>query len=310
MTVTEPKFPNLFVIGAMKSGTTTLHDALGKHPEIFMAPCKEPNYFLDAPYLDDAWFDDHPYDSEGRWYFTLFDDAKRDPHVKYAGESSTDYAKYPLFKECATRINAFNIDARLIYIMRDPVERTISHYWHDVRSGKTEKSMMDAVRSDHTLIDFSDYALQLAQYLNVFPKEQIYVLTLEHFRDNRDDALRGIFEWLGVDATMRVHDLQRSNETPEFPYIPRPGMSWLARLWFTRQWRKTTQGMPKMFISALFRLTYRQIARPKAAPPEIVEYLRPILAERTTALTNLLGREFPQWKTLYSNGESARKLVN
>jgi len=303
--MTGPRFPNLFVIGAMKSGTTTLHDALGKHPEIFMAPCKEPNYFLGMPLRDHSWFDDHPYDSQGRWYFKLFDEAKRNPRVKYAGESSTDYAKYPLFKECAERIKAFNPNAHFIYIIRDPIERTISHYWHDVRTAKTEKSMMDAVVSDHNLIDVSDYALQLKQYLHAFPKEQIYVLTLEHFRDNRDDALRGVFEWLGVDATIRVHDLERSNETPDFPYVPRPGMGWLARLSLKRDWRKTTRHMPKTFQGALHRFTYRQMARPKDAPSEIVEYLRPILAERTTALTSLLGLEFPEWKTLYSNGESS-----
>jgi hypothetical protein len=301
--MTGPKFPNLFVIGAMKSGTTTLHDALGKHPEIFMAPCKEPNYFLGVSLRNHSWFDDHPYDSQGRWYFELFDEAKRNPRIRYAGESSTDYAKYPLFKTCAQRLKAFNPEARFIYILRDPIERTISHYWHDIRTAKTEKSMMDAVTSDRNLIDVSDYALQLEQYFAAFPKEQIYVLTLEHFRDNKDDALRGIFEWLGIDATIRVRHLERSNETPEFPYVPRPGMAWLARLSLMRDWRKTTQRMPKILRDVLHRLTYRQMARPKDTPPEIVEYLRRILAAKTTKLTNLVGLEFPEWKTLHSNGK-------
>ena len=273
--MTSPTFPNLFIIGAMKSGTTTLHNTLGEHPEIFMAPCKEPNYFLGVSLRDHSWFDDHPYDSQGRWYFKLFDEARCNPRFKYAGESSTDYAKYPLFKNCAQRIKAFNQYARFIYIVRDPVERTISHYWHDVRTAKTGKSMIDAVVSDRNLIDFSDYALQLAQYLRAFPKEQIYVLTLEHFRDNRHDALRGIFEWLGVNATIRVQELERSNETPDFPYVPRSGMGWLARLSLKRDWRKTTGRMPKTFQGALHRFTYRQMARTKDTPPEIVEFLRP-----------------------------------
>ena len=69
---------------------------------------------------------------------------------------------------------------------------------------------MDAVVSDHTLIDFSDYALQLKQYLDAFPREQIHVLTLEHFRDNRNEALASIFKWLGVDATFRVLNWAKS----------------------------------------------------------------------------------------------------
>ena len=119
----DHKFPNLFLVGVMKSGSTTLHDALGAHPEIFMTRYKEPQYFAGTVYTDREWFDRNPLpDPEGEWYFRLFDEARSDPGVKFAGESSMDYMQRPVFEGCAERIRAFNPESRILCILRDPVE--------------------------------------------------------------------------------------------------------------------------------------------------------------------------------------------
>ena len=95
----DRKFPNLFLVGVMKSGSTTLHDALKAHPEIFMSSYKEPQYFAGTQYTERIWFDHNPLpDPQGRWYFALFDDARIDPRIKYAGESSMDYTQHPYSK--------------------------------------------------------------------------------------------------------------------------------------------------------------------------------------------------------------------
>src|SRR4051794_17663311 len=104
----------------MKSGTSSLHAYLATHPQIFMCPEKEPEFFA----KEAIW-------SRGeRWYLELFAGAKNESII---GESSTVYSKIPKFRGVPERIGKFNPEARFIYVMRDPIERTISQYWFRVR---------------------------------------------------------------------------------------------------------------------------------------------------------------------------------
>ena len=114
-----PRRPNLFIIGAMKSGTTTLHEYLDSHPQIAMSRIKEPGFFVEELTL-----------RQGEdWYLSLFE---QDDRFRYRGESSTHYTKLPVFRGVAERLSRFNPEARLIYIMRNPIERLVSHYWHNI----------------------------------------------------------------------------------------------------------------------------------------------------------------------------------
>ena len=165
--------------------------------------------------------------------------------------------------------------------------------------------MMEAIRHDPRLIAFSDYAMQLKPYWYTFPREQVRVLTLESFRSDQDGVLRSIFEWLGVDPDFRISGLVRSNATPEIIYCARSGMRWLVCLRHTRSWRKAARILPMSFDKAAYKLSMHRLSRAKFDPRESIEYLRPILAERTGVLSDLLGREFPEWKTTFpcSNGQ-------
>ena len=112
--------PNLFIIGAMKSGTSSLHAYLGTHPSVFMCEPKEPGYFVEQLNL-----------KRGRgWYSKLFHGAEG---ASIRGESSTEYTKAPMYGGVPQRLAEFNPQAKIIYLMRDPIERSISHYWHMVR---------------------------------------------------------------------------------------------------------------------------------------------------------------------------------
>src|SRR5262249_14086468 len=156
-------FPNLFIIGAMKAGTSSLHEYLHQHPEIFMARFKEPQYF--APHTTRSghrWGQGNPYPEPGHgWYLRLF---ARAGHVKYAGGSSGSYTARPWVAGCEKRIWEFNPEARLIYILRDPIERTVSHYWHFVLDGREDRDMLPAVRRNPEYVARSYYAMQLQPY--------------------------------------------------------------------------------------------------------------------------------------------------
>src|SRR5260370_32298000 len=114
--------PNFFIIGAMKAGTSSLHSYLGNHPAVFMCTPKEPAFFQNHRPEDPS----RPYKHDLNAYLALFADAGDRPIV---GESTTDYTKLPKWPGVTEWILAFNPDARFLYIMRDPIHRTLSHYW-------------------------------------------------------------------------------------------------------------------------------------------------------------------------------------
>ena len=273
--------PNLFIVGVMKSGTTTLHDAIGSHPEIFMLEYKEPQYFTSRPDINRWWFDDHPLpDPEGRWYFDMFSHAYNNPLIKYAGESSCDYTQRPIFEGCAQRIAAFNPESRILFIVRDPVDRCVAHYRHNVRVDFETRPPIKAIWKDPRYIAFSDYAMQLEPYLEAFPREQIHVLTLESLRDDQGGELRKIFEWLSVDTTYRIPEPIQSNKSPETTNQVRPAMLWLAQLINTRRARKLWRQAPGIFFKVAYNLSWRRVERDAYDFEEVIEGLRPILAEK------------------------------
>ena len=144
----------------------------------------------------------------------MFEPARNDPAIMYAGESSTDYTQRPTFEGSAERIAAFNPASRILFIARNPVERIVAHYWHNVRIEFETRSPSRAIWEDPQYIAYSDYAMQLEPFLKAFPREQIHILTMETFRDDQAAALRAIFEWLGVDADSDVSEPVRSNKAP------------------------------------------------------------------------------------------------
>ena len=161
--------PNLFIIGSMKSGTTTLHEHLDSHPQIAMSRIKEPGYFVEE--LNQRQGED--------WYLSLFE---QDDCFRYRGESSTHYTKLPVYRGVADRLFRFNPDVRLIYIMRNPIDRLLSHYLHNVRDpvyGRERRALLQAVRKRPDYVAFGDYAMQLEPFINLFGRNALYTLTFE-----------------------------------------------------------------------------------------------------------------------------------
>jgi hypothetical protein len=168
----------LFVIGAMKSGTTYPNKLLAAHPAIFMCSPEEPSYFVDPGQLRTLWpeaWDLGFWRGEER-YLRLFRSAG---DAVFLGEASTNYTKRQLVSGVPERIHAFNPDARFIYIMRDPVERTISHYWHMVRYHAERRPILETIRTEPQYLDVSHYAMQLVPFLELFGRDRVAVLTFE-----------------------------------------------------------------------------------------------------------------------------------
>jgi len=183
--------PNLVVIGAMKCATTSLHYYLGLHPEISMAAEKELHFFV----AERNW-------SRGlAWYERQF--AGR---AAVHGESSTTYARFPHYSGVAARMHALLPGAKLVYIVRDPVDRALSHYVHECAAGREDRPLEEALRasSGNPYLDLSRYATQIEQYLPYYSRDRILILAAEDLGARRAETLRRAFGFLEVRETF--HD--------------------------------------------------------------------------------------------------------
>jgi hypothetical protein len=190
--------PNLIVIGAAKCGTTSLHAYLDLHPEISMSREKELHFFVDQK----NW---------GRglaWYESQFDAA-----APVRGESSPGYSAFPLYPGVVERMSKTIPHAKLVYLVRDPVERIVSHYTHRTVNWPHMGTLEEALTDAHVrewLVTPSRYWLQLERYLTRFPAEQILVIDTDELRASRVEVLARIFAFLGVEPSFRSPDFERA----------------------------------------------------------------------------------------------------
>lgn len=262
--------PNLIVIGAMRAGTSSLHAYLGAHPEIEMSRPKELDFFV----AEANW-------RRGvAWYESHFRGG-----TAVRGESSPNYTKLHLFPGVPGRLRAVVPDARLIYVVRDPVDRMASHYVHAVAARRESRPFEDALarlegnRYFHT----SRYGTQLRAFLECFPRERLLVLKQEDLLLRRAETLRRVFAFVGVDPSFssQVFEVRRNAETVLLPRL-------VGRL-YPRTARRRRPG--KRLARALFG---RRIARP-TVDPALDRRLRDALAEDMEEFRALAGPEFAGW---------------
>jgi Sulfotransferase domain len=178
--------PDFLLIGAMKCGTTSLYHYLRDHPQIFMPAIKAPEFFAE----EGNW---------GRgiaWYRRQFEGAGDD--VVAIGEASNVYTKFPRYRGVPARIVQHIPRARLVYVVRDPIDRIRSHYQTRLTEGTERAPIGRAVRENPIYVDYSRYAMQLDRYLDHFPREQLLVITAEDLRGDRLATIRAVYAFLGV----------------------------------------------------------------------------------------------------------------
>ncbi len=181
-----PVLPTFFVIGAAKAGTTSLNSYLAAHPEISMTEPRELHLMVGP-----------------RWRERAADYARHlaaDAPVR--GDCSPGYAVYPWNPLVSEHIHALVPDARLIYAVRDPVERTIAYYAQTVAAGEEARSIESAVRPedpDNYYVAGSRYATQVEVYLRRFSLERLLVIDQADLRARRGEVLRRAFAHVGAD---------------------------------------------------------------------------------------------------------------
>ena len=187
--------PDFYIIGAMKCGTTTLHDQLALQPQFFMATPKEPNFFSD----------DDIYAKGFDWYQDLFANA---PAGAIRGESSTHYTKLPTHPHTIDRLAKATPGAKFIYVMRHPIDRLISHYIHAWSERETSAPIDKAVDNLPRLTEYSRYAYQLKPWINRFGKENILPVFFERMTAHQQEELSRVAAFLGAEGEVTWREAQ------------------------------------------------------------------------------------------------------
>lgn len=192
--------PNLIVIGGLKCGTTSLHHYLNLHPQIAMSRPKELNFFV----TELNW------DLGRDWYADHFD-----PAAPVRGESSPHYTNLPRFAGVAERMRSLlGDDVRLVYLVRDPIDRMLSHYLHNVGGAYEHRPLAEALTdTESAYLARSRYAMQLEPYLREFGVERVTIVSREELRDERASTMRRLFELCAVDPSFRSEQFEREWET-------------------------------------------------------------------------------------------------
>lgn len=185
--------PGSYLIGAQKAGTRTLAYLLNQHPGITIGLNDEPHFFTDN------W-------SKGLdWYRKQFPDSANAMCL----DASTSYSMAPLttgwkhrdpavYQDIPAKVHSLNPDARLIYLLRDPVDRTYSGYWQDVRTGVRTEAFRATVESNPFYLDVSDYHGQLLRWLEHFPLSSFHFVRFEEMKQAPQQVAIACFAFLGL----------------------------------------------------------------------------------------------------------------
>lgn len=176
--------PDFLIVGAMKCGTTTLAAQLAAQPGIFMTEPKEPNFFSN----DEIWAR-----GEG-WYRGLFAAAAPED---LKGEASTHYTKLPTYPRTLERLASLLERPRIVYMIRDPVERAVSHYIHDWSRGEMGSDPAAAFAQHGELVDYGCYGMQIAPFVARFGPGSVLLTSLEQLTAAPEEEFRRIGAFLG-----------------------------------------------------------------------------------------------------------------
>jgi len=297
--------PNLFILGAAKCGTTTLYEYLAEMPEVFMTPAKEPEFF------------EAHYEKGLEWYHTHFFRA-------WAGEPVIGEARHRnlYLPYVPPRIHETNPDAKLIVLVRNPIERAFSHWLYWARNGVEMRSFEDAIKIDfqriqkglcvntpeeirswavalknygfglyRTYLDSGYYLEQIERYLALFPRENLKVILLDDMRRNPARVIGEVVQFLGVDpARNRFTAVKHANHREPLPPWPiRAGLRAFRTLTIRLRLRK----WKGYGIGPYIR---KWTGRQSKMKPKSRAWLREHYRERVAALESFLDRDLSHWQ--------------
>lgn len=303
----KTNLPNFLMVGAPKSGTTSLYYYLDQHPDIFMSPVKEPQFFMVSGW-DEETFRRQIYPNPPGNYLRTFKQYqglfRNADNARVVGEGSTSYLYY--HEHAIANIRKFIPDwqaLKILIILRNPIEASYSHYLMYRASGREPLTFEEAFYAQSNRIsegyltlahfDRFRYTPQIRSYLDHF--ERVKILLFDDLRDNLPALLREVFDFLEVDREFTPTHLDRINATG----IPKH--AWLHHLLFRENLlKRVIRPIIRLLIPKMQRASLREKIKVKnIAKPSMSEEMRMALQdyflEDIRLLEEVINRDLNCW---------------
>lgn len=280
--------PEVYLLGAQKAGTTSLAFWLDQHPDLCLSEPKEPDFFT----LN--------HERGLKWYSSVFKGAENRIFV----DASSSYSMAPIetyasahnpLRGVPRRIHAVNPAAKFIYVLREPVERTYSSYWHSVRAGEEKHSFGDVLQANSLYVRTSDYFHQLNEYLEYFSLDAFLFIPFEDLKADPQGVARRCFEFLSIaQPDFEVTVGTPKNQSYTFNSLGRA----VQRLLPSKTAIKVASDIVKTVIPQRYHQRIGALVTQRIPPIADTErtYLAHYFSERNLALQELTGVDVSPWQ--------------
>lgn len=297
--------PNLFIPGAGKSGTSSMHQLLGFHPKICMSSVKEPHFWTNHNY-------DNYTTSDFETYSSLF---KSNSNTIYYGESSTGYMVFPTFIK---RIkDNYGKEPKFLFVLRNPIDRCYSHYWWLKGMGSEQLDLKSAFLKDFDVepipevqlpeanykcyYQYGLYAKWLKKFYDNFERDNIKVVSHENLKNHRLETLNSCFEFLDLEPLSEVPEIH-SNKTQilKMPFLYRYAkLITFNKIRLPQFVKDITPNKLKIFIRKHLMKTVLKYSQTDKTYPKIDNadrlFLKEYYLDDIKALKQMTGLSFLEW---------------
>ena len=276
---------NTFIVGAPKTGTTSLYYYLNQHTNVCMSSIKEPNFFS-AKEVNSLFYKSQIVD-EINEYHKLFSQNKK----QIIGEASVSYL---FFDEVPNRIYKYNPKAKIIILLRNPIERALSHYLMDFRLGFCSENFEDIIAHPEIFpqyyqqyLELGNYFLQLKRYINVFNENQLSIVFYDDLKSDSQKVMKHIFSFLEIEFQDLDYSIQNSFLSPSNIFV--------SELYKFNSLRKIVKSLfPEPFLSLVKSIFFSNNSKPTFSD-SIIKQLNAYYKSDIVELEKLLNKDLSKW---------------
>lgn len=278
--------PNLFIGGVQKSGTTYLHNLLKEHPDVFTPKYPQEIHFFDL---------DKNYNKGLEWYSKYF---RQWHQQKIIFQTSPLYIYLP---DVPQRIAKMLPESKFIFILRNPIDRAYSHYWHSVKYAYETISFAEAIKLEssrirkneqyhrqYSYLDRGKYAEQLSRFYCKFEKKNILVILFDQLIENPHQVLGNCASFLDIDAKLFSSDLIEKIKAKK-------NQSRLPRSYYVQKFSSKMKNSPLLFLSVLIDKLNLKLTNYPPMATEIRNYLQDYFEPEIQKLEKLIDQDLSYW---------------